>query len=102
MEFHLILKDGTQAEGVFIPLVEQLCTVAETNAAHSEQLVLNGRVQTALGERHRTHMVQTAPHIIDVGTQGQPVADIETQSAIHFADISGAVIGLGEMIIRAD
>ena len=92
MEFHLMLIDSTQIDGVISPCVEQLCSRTETHVAHAQILILNGRIDIGLRERQHTHVAQFTPHIIDVRTERQPVTYIKTQTTVHLADVSVAGI----------
>ena len=92
MEFEFGLEDRTDTECMFLPAMEELCSRTETDVAHTQVLILDGRVHIGFGKGQHTHVTQFAPHIIDIRTQRKPVTDIKTQTAIHLADVSFAAI----------
>ena len=84
---------------MFVPSMEELRAGTDTHIGDREHLVLHGGV-SRLGEGERTHVAQIAPHIIDIGSQGKPVHDIETESAIDLADVAFARVVLHEVVTR--
>ena len=95
LELHLALKHSAHNDRVLVPRMEELRTVTQPHIADAHDLVLNSRIESGLGEGKGTRTIEVTPHIVEIGTEGYPVTDIKTETAVYLTDVSASfVLGL--------
>ena len=87
---------------MFTKSMEELNTIAQTQAIGFQVFHLSHRVQRSVGKIQTSSLLNVAKHIVGVHTQSYPITDVKTQTTIYLCESTLATIPLREIVIGVD